>query len=233
MKVAILCGGAGVRMGEATQAVPKPLMLVGERPILWHIMKIYEVAGCRDFVLLLGYRGEAIRRYFEQNAPSDWRMEFVDTGLDTPTGGRLYRARPQLRGSRFFLTYGDGVADISLGELLAHHERAGRVATMTVVRPHSQFGIVDLDGADVVTGFREKPRMNEWVNGGFFVMEPAFLDLVADDDVLERRPLEALTAKRELTAFRHEGFWQCMDTLKDLKSLNDLYASGAPWRVWP
>ncbi|HVM45037.1 MAG TPA: sugar phosphate nucleotidyltransferase [Candidatus Thermoplasmatota archaeon] len=231
MKVGILCGGAGVRMGEATQAVPKPLMTVGDRPILWHIMKLYEAAGFCDFVLLLGYRGEAIRAYFEQHAEPGWRVEYVDTGLETPTGGRLHRARDRFREGRFFLTYGDGLADVPLRDLLAHHERAGRAATMTVVRPHTQFGIVDIATDDVVTGFREKPRMNEWVNGGFFVMEPAVLDVVADDDVLEARPLETLAAKGELTAYRHDGFWQCMDTLKDLRTLNELHAKGAPWTV--
>lgn len=230
-KVAILCGGSGIRMGHATQATPKPMMTVGERPVLWHIMKIYAAQGYRDFVLLAGYKAEAIRDYFSSGF-EDWNVTVVDTGQDTQTGGRVFRARDELRGGRFLLTYGDGVADIDLRRLVAHHERAGRLATMTVVRPHSQFGIVDVASDDAVTGFIEKPKMREWVNGGFFVMEPAVLDILQPDDILERRPLESLAAKRELTAYRHEGFWQCMDTLKDLQQLNDLYAKGAPWKVW-
>lgn len=218
-------------MGAATQATPKPMMMVGDRPILWHILKFYASQGYDRFVLLLGYRGHVIRDYFEGKFP-EWHIAFVETGEDTPTGGRVWAARELLEGGRFLLTYGDGLADIRLADLMAQHEKKGRVATMTVVRPRSQFGIVRFDDDDAVDGFVEKPLMDQWVNGGFFVMESSMLSLLSENDILERRPLETLAEKRELTAFRHEGFWQCMDTLKDLQTLNELNAKGAPWKVW-
>jgi glucose-1-phosphate cytidylyltransferase len=221
MQVLILCGGRGTRLnGE----VPKPLAEIAGRPIVWHVMSIYARQGFDDFVLLTGYQGEEIEQWA---AGVEWRVECVDTGLDTPTGGRVHAVRGRVRG-RFCLTYADGVADIDLRALLAHHERTGAPATMTVVRPELPFGVAMLDG-DRVTGFREKPVAPQWVNGGFFVLEPDALDYLREDSVLEREPLERLAADGALAAYRHAGFWRCLDTAKDAEALEALAATGAPW----
>ena len=201
--VAILCGGRGTRLQHGTESIPKPQVEIGGRPIVWHVVQIYAVQGFRDFVLLTGYRGELIERFVAAEAwPAGVTVRCLDTGVDTPTGGRLHRAH-------------------------------GRAATMTVVRPELQFGVTHLDGDGRVTGFEEKPRSEQWINGGFFCFEPAGLDYVAADSVLEREPLERLAADGGLRAYRHGGFWECMDTYKDAVQLNDLWDEGkAPWRSW-
>jgi glucose-1-phosphate cytidylyltransferase len=227
--VAILCGGKGARMREAGESLPKPLVEIGGRPVLWHVMSLYAGQGLGDFVLLLGHGGDRIREFA---ATCPWNITCVDTGVETPTGGRVARARQHLDGATFCLTYADGVADIDLAKLLAFHRAHGRLATMTVVRPRNPWGVAQLAQDGRVEGFSEKPRLESWVNGGFFVMEPAALDYVGPDDVLERAPLERLAAEGELHAFRHEGFWDCMDTYKDHVLLNELWARGeAPWRA--
>ena len=233
--VAILCGGRGTRLQEHTQSIPKPMVEIGGRPILWHVLQIYLAQGFRRFLLLTGYRGEQIERFVaDQQWPSDAAITCVQTGADTPTGGRLHRAAGELDGEAFCLTYADGVADIDLGALLAYHRSHGAAATMTVVRPELQFGVADLAEDGVVRGFTEKPRSEHWINGGFFCFEPSVLDLLAPGCVLEREPLERLAARGELRGFRHSGFWHCMDTYKDAVELNDLWSSDpVPWKLWP
>ena len=227
--VAILCGGKGTRMREGGESLPKPLVEIGGRPILWHVMCLYAAQGLSDFVLLLGHGGDRIRA-FAETCP--WGITCVDTGADTPTGGRVALAREHLEAATFCLTYADGVADIDLGALLDFHRAHGRLATMTVVQPRNPWGVARLGDGGRVEGFSEKPRIDSWVNGGFFVMQPGVLDRLGPGDVLEREPLERLAADGELHAFRHEGFWDCMDTYKDHLLLNELWARGeAPWRA--
>ncbi len=232
--VAILCGGRGTRLQHGTESIPKPLVEIGGQPIVWHVIQIYAVQGFRDFVLLTGYRGETIERFVAATAwPDGVTVRCVDTGVDTPTGGRLHRARGELGEGTACVTYADGVADIDLAALLADHRAGAAAATMTVVRPELQFGVTNLDGDGRVTGFEEKPRSEQWINGGFFCVEPAAFDYLAPDSVLEREPLERLAADGQLRAHRHTGFWECMDTYKDAVQLNDLWDGGeAPWRSW-
>ena len=229
MRVAILCGGRGTRLnGEK----PKPLMPIGGRPIVWHVVSIYAAQGFDRFLLLTGHRGEEVAAFAEQAPwPAGIDVECVDTGEDTPTGGRVHRVAERLRDASFCLTYADGVADVDLAALRCHHESSGALATVTVVRPDLPFGVAMLDGDGRVTGFREKPRSEHWVNGGFFVLEPQALDYLDSGSVLEREPLERLAATGRLSAYRHDGFWRCMDTAKDAAALEDLWASGAP--PWP
>ena len=232
--VGILCGGRGTRLQEQTHAIPKALVEIGGRPILWHVIRIYAAQGFRRFVLMTGYLGEMIEEFVAAEAwPEPVDVECVNTGQDTPTGGRVARAADRFRQGTFCLTYADGVADIDLGGLLEFHSQQGLTATMTVVRPYSQWGIAVIDEADRIEGFHEKPRLDYWINGGFFCLEPGFLDHVEADSVLEREPLERIAAAGDLAAFRHDGFWDCMDTYKDAVVLNDLWAGGdPPWRVW-
>ncbi len=232
--VAILCGGRGTRLQEHTQSIPKPLVEIGGRPIVWHVIQIYLAQGFRRVLLLTGHRGEQIEAFAQSQVwPEGTEVRCVATGADTPTGGRLYLAARALAGGLFCVTYADGVADIDLGALLAYHRAQGATATMTVVRPELQFGVAELTGDGVVRGFIEKPRSEHWVNGGFFCFEPSVLDVLGPGSVLERAPLERLAARGELRAFRHEGFWDCMDTYKDAVLLNDLWAQGAaPWKLW-
>jgi glucose-1-phosphate cytidylyltransferase len=232
--VAILCGGRGTRLQERTHAIPKALVEIGGKPIVWHVMRIYAAQGFRRFLLLTGYMGEAIEGFVAAEPwPEPIAIECIDTGRDTPTGGRVARAADRLREGRFCLTYADGVADIDLTAQLAFHARQRATATMTVVRPYSQWGIAVIDGDERVSGFREKPRLDYWINGGFFCIEPGFLDYCEEGSVLERDPLERVAAEGRLAAFRHHGFWDCMDTYKDAVALNDLWATGqAPWRTW-
>ena len=253
MKVVVLCGGLGTRLSEETQLRPKPMVEVGGRPILWHIMRIYERANIRDFVLALGYKGEFIKDYFlnyhprqsditvhlkrgavEYSNPTveDWSVSLVDTGAQTQTGGRLLRLKQRLAPhGTFMLTYGDGVSDVDLNALLKFHRSHGRLATVTAVRPPARFGDLRIsDGR--VESFAEKPQAGEgWINGGFFVFEPAVFDYIANDEtILERAPLEKLASDGQLMAYHHTGYWQSMDTLRDKNALEAIWASGnAPW----
>ncbi len=233
--VVILCGGRGTRLREHTQAIPKPLVEIGGLPIVWHVIQLYAVQGFKRFLLATGYKGELIERFAKETSwPTGVEVQCVDTGLDTPTGGRIKLLEQELAGESFCATYADGVASVDLSGLLGFHASHGRLATMTVVRPELQFGVTELDPADGrVLGFREKPRSEHWINGGFFCFEPGVFDYLAEDSVLERDPLERLAAGDELRAHRHEDFWECMDTYKDAVALNDLWESGeAPWRMW-
>ena len=232
--VAILCGGRGTRLQERVPAIPKPLVEIGGRPIVWHVIQIYLAQGFRRFLLLTGHRGEQIASFAASCAwPGGASVRCLPTGEDTPTGGRLHAAAEALGGERVCVTYADGVADIDFTALLAFHAGHGAAATMTVVRPRLPFGVAQLNGDGVVRGFAEKPRSEQWVNGGFFCLEPAVLAALAPGSVLEREPLERLAAGGQLRAFRHEGFWGCLDTHKDAVELNDLWAAGrAPWKLW-
>jgi glucose-1-phosphate cytidylyltransferase len=257
MKVVILCGGLGTRLSEETQLRPKPLVEIGGRPMLWHIMKIYERHGFSDFALALGYRGDMIKDYFlnyhvrqsdlavdlrtgrvEYSNPTaeDWRVSMIDTGTHTMTGGRLLRLKAYLMsGGTFMLTYGDGVSDVDVGALVSFHKRHGRLATVTAVRPSARFGGLEVESGRVLH-FKEKPQSGEgWINGGFFVFEPGIFDYLTDDaTVLERLPLENLVRDGEMMAYEHAGYWQCMDTIRDRDALQALWSGGrAPWLANP
>jgi glucose-1-phosphate cytidylyltransferase len=231
--VVILCGGRGTRLRERTESVPKALVEIGGRPIVWHVIRIYAAQGFERFLLATGYLGEAVEEFAAgERWPDGVTVECVETGLDTPTGGRIALLADRLDGAPFCATYADGVADVDLGALLEFHRDEGALATMTVVRPDLQWGVAELEG-DRVAGFVEKPRSEHWINGGFFCFEPGALAYLEPESVLEREPLRRLAAEGELRAFRHEGFWDCMDTYKDAVVLDDLWAGGAPpWRVW-
>jgi glucose-1-phosphate cytidylyltransferase len=252
MKVAILAGGVGSRLSEETNLKPKPMVEVGGRPILWHIMRYYAAFGHKEFVIALGYKGESIKKYMidyshlnsdltvnlgtgdivrRDGVATDWRVDLVDTGIDTLTGGRIKRLAPYVGKDTFMLTWGDGVADVDLHALLAFHKAHGKLATLTAVHPPARFGHLDLDG-DRVAEFSEKPQTREgWINGAFFVLEPQVLDYIEGDNTQwERGPLERLAADGQLMAYRHASFWQCMDTLRDKVLLEQLWRSGdAPW----
>lgn len=254
MKAVILCGGLGTRLREETEFRPKPMVEVGGRPILWHIMKIFAHAGITDFVICIGYRGDVIKEYFldyearnndftitlgkshdivfhDQHLESDWRVTIADTGQETQTGGRVKRVERYIDDDRFMVTYGDGLADIDLSALLRFHDEHKRLATITTVRPLSRFGVLDVDDTGAVRQFREKPQVDGWVNAGFFVFQREVFDYLTDGP-LEQAPLERLAEKGELSAYRHDGFWQPMDTYREARLLNDLWDEGAPWKVW-
>ncbi len=252
MKVVILAGGLGTRLAEETEIKPKPMVEIGGQPILWHILKHYEHFGFHDFYVALGYKSEYIKRYFidysslygsmtvntaagivdrHEKHVDDWTVHLIDTGIQTMTGGRLKKLRPLLGNETFMLTYGDGVANIDLDKLLAFHRSHGKTATLTAVRPPARFGRLEFEG-DLVTEFVEKPQLGEgWINGGFMVLEPRIFDyLDGDETLLETNALERLALEREVAAFKHEDFWQCMDTMRDKKLLESLWATGnAPW----
>jgi glucose-1-phosphate cytidylyltransferase len=231
--VVILCGGRGTRLQEHTREIPKPLVEIGGMPIVWHVIQLYAAQGFDRFLLATGYKGELLDAFAaEQLWPDGVSVRCVDTGLDTPTGGRIKKLEGLLAQDEVFCaTYADGLADIDLEALLAFHADHAALATMTVVRPELQFGVTELGPEGVVTGFREKPRSEHWINGGFFCFQAGALDYLDSDSVLERAPLERLAAAGQLHAHRHEGFWECMDTYKDAVALNDLWASGSPpWR---
>ncbi len=233
MDAVILCGGRGARLQGNNGGLPKPLVEVGGQPIVWHVVRLLAAQGVRRVVLATGHQGEQVASF---TAGADWGpdivVECVDTGPDTPTGGRVHALAGRLD-SRFLLTYADGVADLELAALHRFHAAHGALASVTLVRPPLPFGVAVLDGGDRVTGFREKPPADCWVNGGFFVFEPGVLRYLGADSVLEHEPLERLATDGQLRGYRHEGFWACMDTYKDAVMLNDLWASGAaPWRCW-
>ena len=232
MKTVILAGGAGSRLADETRSRPKPLVEIGGRPILWHIMRHYVHFGFEDFVIALGYKGEMIAEYVESHV--DWAVQTVETGLSTANGGRIKRLAPLLGNRTFMMTWGDGLSDVDLRDLVDFHTSHGKLATLTAVRPPARFGHLDLAG-DRVRDFREKPPASEgWINGAFFVLEPGVFDYIeGDHSQWERDPLERLAADGQLMAFRHGSFWQCMDTAADKRLLEDLWAGGnPPWRVW-
>ncbi len=255
-KVVILAGGLGTRLAEETETRPKPMVEIGDRPILWHIMKIYSHFGLNDFIVCLGYKGYVIKEFFSnyhlhladvtfdlarnsmevhRGRAEPWRVTLVDTGAGTMTGGRLRRVRDYIGNEPFCLTYGDGVADIDIAALMKFHAGHGRLATVTAVSPPGRFGALDLDAEGAVRGFREKPQGDGgWINGGFFVFAPKAIDYIAGDDTpLEDAPLMQLAAEGQLAAYRHTGFWQAMDTLRDRRQLEAMWSSGsAPWKVW-
>jgi glucose-1-phosphate cytidylyltransferase len=229
--VAILGGGRGTRISSQSDSTPKPLVEIGGRPILWHVMSLYASQGLTRFLLLLGHGADRIEA-FVAGIEEDWEVTCLDTGLDTPTGGRIHRAAPLLAESTFMLTYADGLADIDLAALLGCHRAHGRAGTITVVRPLNPWGVAHIDGRGRVEGFVEKPRLDCWVNGGFMVMEPRALAMIGPYDVLERDPLQELARRGDLFSYRHKGFWDCMDTYKDTLLLNELWERGeAPWRA--
>lgn len=257
MKTVILCGGQGTRLREETEYRPKPLVEVGGRPILWHIMKSYSHYGFNDFVLCLGYRGKMIKEYFLDyeamnndfticlgqksqlhfngaHAEQDFRVTLADTGEDTMTGGRIKRIEKYIDGETFLVTYGDGLSDVNITELLAFHKNHGRIATVTTARLNSRFGILETSDDGQVLAFTEKPQLDGWASAGFMVFERKIFEYIATDDcILEREPLERLAAERQLMAFRHQGAFFAMDTYREYLSLNELWRSGkAPWKVW-
>jgi len=254
MKVIILAGGFGTRLSEYTEVIPKPMVQVGTHPILWHIMRTYSSFGHKDFYLALGYKAELIKEYFLhyhslnadftidlssgsftplQTDDTDWRVTLVNTGMDSLTGGRVKRMESFIGNETFMLTYGDGVADIDIGELVKFHRSHGKMVTVSAVHPAARFGELEIENEQVIS-FQEKPQIgNGWINGGYFVIEPEFFDLISGDStILEREPLEKVAQMGELMAYQHEGYWQCMDTKRDKETLEELWESGnAPWKV--
>lgn len=255
MKAVILAGGLGTRISEESNTRPKPMIEIGGKPILWHIMKIYSAHGVNDFIICCGYKGYVIKEYFanyflhmsdvtfdmrdnrmevHQNNVEPWRVTLVDTGEDTMTGGRLKRVREHLDDSPFCFTYGDGVGDVDITALVAYHREHGRLATLTATQPPGRFGAINIQGGSVLS-FQEKPQGDgSWINGGYFVLDPKVIDYVdGDHTTWEREPMERLAADDQMRAWNHSGFWQPMDTLRDKKHLEELWESGtAPWKVW-
>lgn len=257
MKVVILAGGFGTRISEESHLKPKPMIEIGERPILWHIMKIYSSYGFNDFIICLGYKGYCIKEYFAHyflhesdvtfdfknsnermvhyHSAEPWTVTLVNTGGETMTGGRVKRVQEYIGNEPFLLTYGDGVADVNIADLVAYHKAHGKLATVTSIQPAGRFGALDLDSDNLVHGFKEKPKGDgAWINGGFFVLEPEVLGYIAGDStILEKEPLEGLARDKQLVSYKHSGFWQPMDTLRDKNHLDELWKSGgAPWKVW-
>lgn len=256
VKVGILAGGLGSRLSEETDVRPKPMVEIGDMPILWHIMKIYSHYGFKDFSIALGYKGEYIKRWFRehfsvsgsisiatrngscvQHTPDcvpDWNVDLVETGMKAGTGGRIKKLSSWLGDQTAMVTWGDGVADIDIGALLAFHKSHGKLATLTAVRPPARYGHLEFDG-DLITEFNEKPQIGEgWINGAFFVLEPEVMNYIDhEEEMFEQRPLSRLAADGQLMAYRHTSFWQCMDTMREKQVLNELWASGkAPWKIW-
>ncbi len=256
MKVLILAGGLGTRLSEETDIRPKPMVEIGGKPILWHIMKIYSHYGFNDFVILLGYKGYFIKEYFanyylhqsdvtfdlhsgemevHNNTSEPWQVTLIDTGLESMTGGRIKRAQKYIDGQPFMLTYGDGVADVNIKELLDAHRKNKNVVTMTAIQPAGRFGVLNIS-SNKVEAFVEKPAGDgSWINGGFMVCEPEILNLIdSDSTMFEHKPLLEMAGQGQLGAFKHNGFWQCMDTLRDKTYLNELWDKNlAPWKIWP
>lgn len=256
MKVVILAGGFGTRISEESYLKPKPMIEIGGQPILWHIMKMYSYYGYNDFVICLGYKGYLIKEYFadyflhtsditfdlaknkmrvHNNFCEPWKVTLIDTGLNTMTGGRVKRIRPYVNDEPFLLTYGDGVSNVDISKLVEFHRKSGKMATMTAIQPEGRFGVLELDGERIVA-FREKSQGDTgWINGGFMVLQPEFFDYLTggDDMILEREPIENAANDGQLMAYKHSGFWQCMDTQRDKVKLEQLWESGkAPWKVW-
>lgn len=233
MKTVILCGGRGTRLGEHGATIPKALISIGGKPIIWHLLKIYSSFGHRDFVLCLGFLGNKIKNYLAENK-EDWNIIFADTGLDTNTGGRLKKVEKFLdKEEDFFVTYGDGLANVDLHKLLAFHRTKNRIGTLTAVHPFSNFGIIKLKEGNFVSEFQEKPRLKEWINGGFFVFNRRIFNYLDEHCVLEKEPLENLASENQLIAFEHTGFWKCMDTFKDNLEFNQLWESqNSDWKIW-
>lgn len=250
MKVIILAGGFGTRLSEYTETIPKPMVKIGDKPILWHIMNTYSKYNHKDFYLALGYKAEYIKDYFlnyrelnsdftinlekgnlitHQKNSLDWNVTLVDTGLNSMTGGRLRRMKDFIGNETFMLTYGDGVSDINIDELVSFHKKQKRMVTVTAVHPGARFGELDIDG-DIVKAFKEKPQLAQgWINGGYFVMEPEFLELIEEDStILEKEPLEKVAELNQLCSFKHEGFWKCMDTKRDRDFLEEMWQTGKP-----
>ncbi len=256
MKVVILCGGMGMRLKEETEFKPKPMVPIGSRPILWHIMKIYSAFGFNEFIICLGYKGYMIKEYFSNyflhqsdvtidvknnkievhnNVCEPWKITLIDTGLDTMTGGRIKRIRDYVKNETFMVTYGDGVGDINLKEVLEFHKKQGKYATLTATKLLGRFGALEINSKDEIISFQEKPKGNRaWVNSGFFVLEPQVFDYIEGDETMwEREPLEKLAKNEQLAAYKHKGFWMCMDTLRDKEVLGELWISGnLPWKTW-
>ena len=255
MKVIIIAGGLGTRISEETEDKPKPMVLINNKPIIWHLMNIFSSQGHNDFILALGYRSDVIKRWLldlneldgnitintatkkvhhrETSTQYSWNVTALETGLNTQTGGRIAQCMRAFPGERVIATYGDGLANVSIDKLLNFHESHGKLATVTTVRPLSRFGVMDLDSTGQVQQFREKPQTDDYVNAGFFVFEPQVLDYLDEECVLEQAPLERLAAEGQLMAYRHEGFWQPMDTYREFTMLNEMWDSGnAPWKVW-
>lgn len=256
MKTVILCGGKGTRLKEHAKETPKALIEIGDKPIVWHIMKSYSHYGYRDFILCLGYKGEKIEEYFLQHTADSllkmavrgqdrflevncdsapWSVNLAYTGLTTNTGGRIKKIQHLVGdGGTFFATYGDGLADVNINALLEFHKQHGKIATLVAVTPFSQFGVLHIDQGGIITRFEEKPRSAQWINGGFFVFNQKVFDYLEETSVLEKEPFERLAQDGQLVAFRHSGCWACMDTYKDTLALNELWESGdAWWKIWP
>ena len=233
MKAVILAGGYGTRISEESHLKPKPMIEIGGKPILWHILKIYSAHGINDFIICCGYKGEKIKEYFSKLDSTSWDVQLVDTGLDTLTGGRLKRIQDHIDDT-FCVTYGDGLSDIDISRLISFHKEKKVLATLTAIHPPERFGVLNLSG-DYVTEFHEKHSgMDSWINGGFFVFEPGIFDYLQDDStILEKTPLETLAKEKKLAAFKHNGFWYPMDTQRDKKHLENLWSSNnAPWKIW-
>lgn len=257
MKVVILAGGFGTRISEESHLKPKPMINIGDMPILWHIMKLYSSYGYNDFIICGGYKQYIIKEWFanyfihnsditfdfskgneitvHNNISEPWKVTVVDTGLNTMTGGRVKRIRKFLNEETFMLTYGDGVADVNISELVEYHKKHGKLATLSAVKPDGRFGVLEMDNSNLISAFREKNKEDAgWINGGFMVLEPKIIDYIEDDTVmLEKAPLEKLAEDGQLMCYKHTGFWQCMDTLRDKEGLESLWSKGvAPWKVW-
>ena len=236
MQIVILCGGKGIRLMPYTTEFPKALAEIGERPILWHIMKIYSTYGHKDFILCLGHLGNKIEEYFSkpENKEPDWSIEFIDTGEETQTGGRIKRIEKFIKGDTFLATYADGVADIDINQLIAFHKFHGAMVTITATRPSTHYGVMDIEPVkNRIITFIEKPLLDYWVNGGFFVFNKNIFDFIyGDKDVLEKEVFSRILEKEELYAYKHPGFWKCMDTLKDVNDLNEIWKKNKTWAVW-
>lgn len=256
MKVVILAGGFGTRMSEETGVKPKPMVEIGGRPILWHIMKIYSEFGFNEFIILLGYKGYVIKEFFSNyflhqsnvtidladnsvqvhhNDSESWKVTLLDTGLNTMTGGRIKQVEPFIGKKDFLLTYGDGLSDVNISDLVAYHNKHGKMLTMTAVQPDGRYGVIDIKENNLISSFKEKPKGDDaWINGGFFVCKPEILRYIDNNEtIFEQEPLVAIAKNNELAAFKHLGFWKCMDSVKDMKDFNALWEDGKPpWKVW-